>query len=101
MIYLLEDYFFRIFNRHFAYVYEIIKSRDEEKENPNELILFNQETFFPTGSKWEVNSRLDPCNSVSPAYSASPSLSRPPCTSGIMNEPLDMGPGIRGRTRVP
>lgn len=101
MIYLLEEYFLRIFNRHFSCVYEIMKSRGEEKENPNEQILFNQETFFPAGSKWEVNSRLDPCNSVSPAGSASPSLSRPPCTSGIMNEPLDVGTGIRGRTRVP
>lgn len=101
MIYLLENYFFRIFNRHFACVYEIMKSRDEEKENPNEQILSNQENFFPAGSKWEVNSRLDPCNSVSPAFSASPRLSRPPCTSGIMNEPLDRGQGNRGSTRVP
>lgn len=44
-----------------------MKSRDEEKENPNEQILFNQETFFPAGSKWEVNSRLDPCNSREPS----------------------------------
>lgn len=95
MIYLLENYFFRIFNRHFACVYEIMKSRDEEKENPKEQILSNQENFFPAGSKWEVNSRLDPCNSVSPAFSASPRLSRPPCTSGIMNEPLDRGQGNR------
>ena len=67
MIYLLEEYFFRISNRHFSYVYEIMKSRDEEKENLNEQILFNQETFLPAGSKWEVNSRLDPCNSREPS----------------------------------
>ena len=47
MIYLLENYFFRIFNRHFACVYEILKSRDEEKENPNEQILLKRE-FLPS-----------------------------------------------------